>query len=79
MPVTCQATQPEMLTICQASGSAIATVPTETCPRVHNNSASAPVPVTIRALSDDNASPSSVLSRSDAWNLPVCSSTASRT
>ena len=31
--VTCCATQPAMLTICQASGSAIATVPTPTCPR----------------------------------------------
>ena len=79
MAVTCQATQPETLTICQASGSAIATVPTETCPRVHSDSASAPVPVTIKALSDDSASPSSVLRRSDAWNLPLCSSIASRT
>ena len=54
-----------MLTICQASGSAIATVPTSTLPCVHSTSASAPVPVTIMALSDDRQKPNSVLSRSE--------------
>jgi hypothetical protein len=54
-----------MLTICQASGSAIATVPTSTLPCVHNTSASAPVPVTIVALSADRQKPNSVLSRSE--------------
>ncbi len=63
--VICQATQPAMLTICQASGSAIATVPTSTFPRVHKMSASAPVPVTISALSEDRQKPNSVLSRSE--------------
>jgi hypothetical protein len=63
--VICQATQPAMLTICQASGSAIATVPTSTLPCVHNTSASAPVPVTIVALSADRQKPNSVLSRSE--------------
>jgi len=47
--------------ICQASGSAIATVPTATWPRVHSSSASAPVEVTIMALSIDRESPNSVL------------------
>ena len=79
MLVTCQATQPDMLTICQDIGSAIATVPTSIWPRVHSTSASAPVLVTIMALSDDSVSPNSVLSRSEAWNMPVCSSIASRT
>ena len=63
--VICQATQPAMLTICQASGSAIATVPTSTFPRVHNTSASAPVPVTIAALSEDRQKENRVLSRSE--------------
>ena len=66
MAVTCQATQPEMFTICQASGSAIATVPTETCPCAHSSSARPPVDVTITAFSDDSESPNSVLSRSEA-------------
>ena len=63
--VICQATQPAMLTICQASGSAIATVPTSTLPWLHSTSASAPVPVTIMALSVDRHSPNTVLSRSE--------------
>ncbi len=79
MAVTCQATQPEMLMICQASGSAIATVPTVTCPRVHSTKASAPVLVTMRAFSNDRQRPNRVLSRSEEWNRPVCWSSASRT
>ncbi len=63
--VICQATQPAMLTICQASGSAMATVPTSTLPRVHRTSASAPVPVTIIALSVERQKPNRVLSRSE--------------
>ena len=54
-----------MLTICQASGSAIATVPTSTLPCVHSTSASPPVPVTIMALSVDRQKLNSVLSRSE--------------
>src|SRR5262249_2303196 len=63
--VTCNATQPAMLTICHASGSAIATVPTSTLPRDHKISASAPVPVTMVALSEDRQKLNSVLSRSE--------------
>jgi hypothetical protein len=63
--VICQATQPAMFTICQASGSAIATVPTSILPCVHKISASAPVPVTIVALSEDKQKPNRVLSRSE--------------
>ena len=63
--VICHATQPAMFTICQASGSAIATVPTSTLPCVHSRSASPPVPVTIIALSVDRLRPNSVLSRSE--------------
>jgi hypothetical protein len=65
--------------ICQASGNAIATVPTSTAPRAHSTSANAPVPVKSSALRLDSKSANSVLSRSEAWNTPVCSSTASRT
>jgi len=65
MLVTCQATQPEMLRICQASGSAIATVPTSTCPCAQSTSASVPVLVTIRALRNERQSPNSVFSRSE--------------
>ena len=63
--VTCNATHPPMLTICHASGSAMATVPTSTLPRVHNTSASAPVLVTIVALSEDRQKLNSVLRRSE--------------
>ena len=63
--VTCNATQPPMFTICHASGSAMATVPTSTLPRVHNTSASAPVLVSMVALSEDRQKLNSVLRRSE--------------
>jgi hypothetical protein len=63
--VTCRATQPATFTICQASGSAIATVPTSTFPCVHSTSASPPVPVTIMALRVDRQKLNSVLRRSE--------------
>ncbi len=44
------ATQPAMLAICQASGSAIATVPTAIAPPFHSQIAIAPVPTTSVAL-----------------------------
>ena len=50
MEVTLSDTQPAMLDSCQASGSAMATVPTLTAPRVHSQTASTPVPTTMQAF-----------------------------
>ena len=48
--VTFCATQPAMLEICQASGSAIATVPTPTRPEDQSRTATVPVPTTMQAF-----------------------------
>src|SRR6266446_10795620 len=61
--VTCNATQPPMFTICHASGSAMATVPTSTLPRVHNTSASAPVLVRSEEHTSELQSPCNLVCR----------------
>ena len=69
MSVTCQATQPAMLTICQASGSAVATMPTLTWPRRPQQQREAAGAGHQQRVERRRASkPNSVLSRSDSWN-----------
>ena len=79
MPVMFCATQPAMLEICQASGSAVATVASGTRPARQARMATAPTPTTIAALISASARLHRVISRSWRWKVSVCSSTASRT
>ena len=79
MPVMFCATQPAMLEICQASGSAVATVPIGTRPARQARIASVPVAVTISAFITASVTLHRVTRRSWRRNAAVCSSTASRT
>ncbi len=79
MPVMFCATQPAMLEICHASGSAVATVPTGTRPARQASIASSPVPTTMVAFIKASVTLHSVISRNWRWNAPVCWSMASRT
>jgi hypothetical protein len=75
---TLKATQPEMLAICQAMGSAVATVPMPISPRVHSQTAVAAVAVIMDAFSVPSAKPFSVTSRICRRNASVSATTPSR-
>ena len=70
--VTFCATQPATFEICQVSGTAIATSPTESAPMLQSQSAIAAVPTTIAALSTARVRPKPVMKRSWARNVSVC-------
>ena len=73
--VTLNATQPEMLAICHAIGSAVATAPRPISPRVHSHTATAAVAVIMAAFSVASAKPFSVTSRICRRNASVSAST----
>ncbi len=79
MPVMFCATQPAMFEICHASGSAVATVPSGTRPARHARIATVATPTIIAAFITARLTLQSVMRRSCAWNVSVCSSTESRT
>ena len=68
---TLKATQPEMFTICQAMGSAVATTPSPISPRVQSQIDSAAIPVISSAFSEDSNSPFSVTMRVWRWKRSV--------
>ena len=78
MEATLNATQPEMLAICHAIGTAVATAPTPISPRVHSDTPTAAVDVTRAAFSAASAKPFSVTSRICRRNASVSASTPSR-
>ncbi len=69
--VTFCATQPAMLEICQASGSAVASPPTPIRPAVHSHTPIAPVPTSKAALSTESVMPNSVMRRNCMRNASV--------
>ncbi len=79
MPVTFWATHPAICEICQASGSAMATVPTATRPCSHSVTAIAPIAATWSAFSIAKVTVKPVVRRNWRRNAAVCSSTDSRT
>jgi hypothetical protein len=79
MPATLKATQPEMLAICQAIGSALATIASGISPFDQSQMASAAVLTSITAFSEDSSSPFSVTSRVCRPKSRFSVSSASRT
>jgi hypothetical protein len=79
MPVTSQLTQPETLEICQASGSAVATTPALTAPRLQRTMPMADVATSSSAFIAASVSMKRVMSRMCAAIAPVCCSITSRT
>ena len=78
IPVMLNATQPDMLAICQASGRAMATVPTGAPYDAHSHTATAPMLTTRLAFINESVSEKAVIRRCDRRNNAVCSSTVER-
>ena len=76
--VTLKATQPEMLAICQAIGSAVATAATSIAPSVQSQTATAAMAVIIAAFSVASAKPLKVTRRICRWKAAVRASSPSR-
>ncbi|MNC91047.1 hypothetical protein D3C83_72350 [compost metagenome] len=79
IPVASQLTQPAMLEICHASGSAVATTPAPMVPSAHSQMPIAAVPVSSIAFITASANMNFEMSCMCAASAPWCSSTISRT
>ncbi len=79
MPLTSHDTQPAMLAICHASGSAVATAAALACPASHSHTPSAAVPTTRAAFMQVSVAMKRVVMRMWAAMRPRCSTIASRT